>query len=130
MKRLEALDSQFQKKRLLLINGQYRESLSKQTFDVINPATEQLICQVSAGQKQDVDLAVNAATNALKEWSATVPSQRSLLMNNFATLIQANMKELAVIESMDNGKPLMKAKQDVFACIMLFRYYAGACERI
>ena len=81
MKRLEALDHQFQKKRLLLINGQYRESLSKQTFDVINPATEQLICQVSAGQKQDVDLAVNAATNALKGWSDTVPSQRSLLMN-------------------------------------------------
>jgi len=69
MQRLETLNKQFDQKKLLLINGEWRDSLSKKSFECVNPATEKVICQVAAGQKEDVDLAVEAATNALKTWS-------------------------------------------------------------
>ena len=89
-----------------------------------------MICHVAAAQKEDIDLAVTAATDALEGWAATPGSVRSLLMLKFAALIEANSKELALIESTDNGKPLDKATMDVILSTMLFRYYAGACDRI
>ena len=114
----------------MLINGEWRDSLSKASFTTVNPATEKVICQVAAGQKEDVDLAVDAATAALKGWAATPSSVRSLLLNKFADLIEANAKELALIESTDNGKSIAGASMDVVISTNLFRYYAGACDRI
>ena len=73
----------------------------------INPSTEEMICEVAKGGKEDVDLAVQAASNALKgEWGKYQPSERRNLLLKVADNVEKNKEELASIVSTDNGKPL------------------------
>ncbi|WP_152549147.1 aldehyde dehydrogenase [Geomicrobium sp. JCM 19037] len=89
---------------LHFIDGQYVESAN--TFDNINPATEQTIGQVAHGGKEEVDLAVKAARKALHgEWKALTTRQRSDILRKIGDLILERKEELAMLESMDTGKP-------------------------
>src|SRR5437016_9706716 len=91
----------------LLIGGKWLDSASGKTFETLNPATGEVICQVAEGDKADVDLAVAAARKAFEEgpWPKTNASERGRLLNRLADLIEANKEELAALESLDNGKP-------------------------
>ncbi len=117
----------------LLIDGAWREAQSGKTFDAINPATEEVICQVAAGEAADIDLAVQSARRAFDsgEWRALKPMQRERLMHRLADLIEANADELAFLESLDNGKPMKQARAvDVQRSIDRMRYCAGWASKI
>src|SRR5438874_13755655 len=95
----------------MLIGGKWVDSVSAKTFETMNPATGEVICQVAEGDKADVDLAVKAARKAFEEgpWSKMNASDRGRLLNKLADLIEQHKEELAKLESLHNGKPLRDA---------------------
>src|SRR4051794_32075311 len=96
----------------MLIGGKWVDSQSGKTFPTVNPATGEVICQVAEGDKADIDLAVKAARKAFESgpWPKMNASERGRLMNKLADAIEANVDELAQLESLDNGKPLRDAR--------------------
>ena len=116
-------------RRKLLIGGEWVEAASGQTFETINPATEDVLAEVAHGQAEDVDRAVKAARKAFAEdspWRCMNASDRGRLIWRIAELIEENADELAMLESLDNGKPFTIAKAaDLVLAADLFRYMAG-----
>src|SRR5688572_6075863 len=110
----------------LLIGSERVEAADGATFQTIDPATGETICEVARAGAEDVDRAVKAARGALEGGLRKVSaSKRAGLMYTLAELIKANGDELAELESLDNGKPLSAAKTDVAASVAHLRYYAG-----
>src|ERR1700756_507139 len=117
----------------LLIGGKWQDSASGKTFETLNPATGEVICQVAEGDKADIDLAVKAARKAFEEgpWPKMNASERGRLLNKLADLIEQNQDELAALESLDNGKPLRDSlAADLPLTIKCYRYYAGWADKI
>lgn len=114
-----------------MINNKWVNSISKETFPVYNPATQEEICQVSRAKKADVDLAVAAAkaTYNDSEWSRYNPADRRNLLLKVADNMEQNFRELSTIESHDNGKSVALADFDINLSINVFRFYAGLAER-
>ena len=101
------------------------------TFDIINPSTEDVICQVSEATEADIDIAVAAARKAFDgEWSTTPPSQRSFLINKLADILERESKLLVALEALNAGKSITMAAVDVSLVIRTFRYYAGWADKI
>jgi phenylacetaldehyde dehydrogenase len=121
------------KPKRMLINGRWVTAASGETFPTYDPATGNVICQVPAGDKADIDAAVKAARSAFENgpWSRMTPSERGKLLWKLADLLEENLEEFARLESMDNGKPLTVARvADVPLAIDLFRYMAGWATKI
>src|ERR1700724_638805 len=119
--------------KLLLIGGKWRPAKSGKTFETINPANEEVLALIAEGDKADVDEAVVAARKAFEEgpWPAMGPHQRTRLMLKIAELIDQHAEELAVLETLDNGKPLTFSRGfDVPAAAETFRYYGGWVTKI
>lgn len=117
----------------LLINGEWVASASGKTFPTYNPATGDVICQVAEADKADVDIAVKAAHKALegKAWARMAPAQRGRLLYKLADLIESNVKELAALETLDNGKPYTESlNSDIPGTAAIYRYYAGWADKI
>ena len=117
----------------LLIDGKYVNSISGKTFKTINPATEEVICEVQESDSKDVDVAVKSARKAFDSgiWTKTSAFDRSRMLNKLADLIEKHGDELASLESLDNGKPVAIARAaDVNLTINCFRYYAGWCDKV
>jgi phenylacetaldehyde dehydrogenase len=117
----------------LHIDGEWRDSASGATLDVINPADGTLLARVPSADETDVDLAVNAARRAFDDspWSRMKPTDRERILLRAAELIEANAREFAEIESLDNGKPVMVAQAlDVSMAAQCFRYMAGWATKI
>jgi aldehyde dehydrogenase (NAD+) len=116
----------------LLINNQWVKSVSGKTFPTINPSTGEVITQVAEADAADVDKAVAAARAAFEKgpWKKMSGSQRGVLMNKLADLIEKNGDELAQLEALDNGKPYAVAKAaDVPLTVACYRYYAGWADK-
>src|SRR3954469_6884917 len=117
----------------LLINGKWQDSVSGKTFETLNPATGEVICSVAEGDKADIDLAVKAARKAFEDgpWSRMSAAERGRLLYKLADLMEANIEELAALESLDNGKPYRDAiAADLPLAIKCYRYYAGWADKI
>jgi aldehyde dehydrogenase (NAD+) len=117
----------------MLIGGKWVDSQSGKTFPTINPATGETICQVAEGDKADVDLAVKAARKAFESgpWPKMNASERGRLLNKLADAIEANIDELAALETLDNGKPLRDSRAaDLPLTVKAYRYYAGWADKI
>ncbi|SDK32836.1 aldehyde dehydrogenase family protein [Lacicoccus qingdaonensis] len=117
----------------LYVNGEYKQSIDGETFDVINPATEEKFAEVYKGRANDVDDAVKAARDAFDngDWTDMEAHTRMQLINDFASLLKENREELAQLESIDNGKPYEAAlTDDVDGTIQQFEYYAGFATKI
>src|SRR5438093_7811746 len=117
----------------LFIGGKWQDSVSGKTFETINPATGEVICQVAEGDKADVDLAVKAARKAFEEgpWPAMSASARGRLLNKLADLIEQHREELAALETLDNGKPYRDSFNiDLPMTVKCYRYYAGWADKI
>ena len=117
----------------LYINGEYVPSESGKTFPVLDPATEDVIAEVSEAQKEDIDKAVAAARKAFDEgeWTKMEAAERSHLIYKFADLLEEHREELAQLESLDNGKPYATAlSDDVDGTVQHFRYYSGWATKI
>jgi len=111
----------------LLINNEWKNSVSGKTFEAINPSDESVIAVVQEADAADVDLAVQAARAAFAgPWRSLSGRARRDLMLRLADLIEQNAEELARMESLDNGKPLAIALAvDVAMTVKCYRYYAG-----
>src|SRR5262245_37246393 len=102
-----------------------------ETFATINPATEQELAQVTQGSVADVDAAVAAARRALGPWSALPGRERAKALFRIARLIAERSRELAVLETMDNGKPIRESRDvDVPLVSAHFFYYAGWADKL
>ena len=112
----------------LFIGGRWRPSESGQTLVSTNPATGQPLATIARGTSADVDAAVAAARAALADpaWRDITPLQRGELLHRLAELVETHADELALIESLDNGKPVSVARAvDAGTTAKLFRYFAG-----
>ena len=117
----------------LLIDGKWVDARSGKTFAVEDPATEEKIADVPAGDKADIDLAVAAARRAFETgpWSRISPAERSRLVWRLGDLLERHADEFAELEALDNGKPVTNARQgDVQGSIDMFRYMAGWATRL
>ncbi len=117
----------------ILIGDEFRPSVSGKTFSTVNPATEDVICEVAEGDAADVDLAVRAARMAFESgpWSRMDARDRGRLLNRLADLLEKNFDELAALETLDNGKPISDSRAaDLPLVIDCFRYYAGWADKI
>ena len=117
----------------LFIGGQWRPAQSGKTFETINPATEEVIADVAEADAADVELAVLAARKAFDEgpWPRMDARERGRIMMRLADLIEAEIDELAVLESLDNGKPVSDARLgDIPLAIEVIRYYACWADKI
>ena len=114
------------------IAGHWVPAVSGKTFETVNPATEEVIAQVAEGDEADVDLAVNAARQALDNgpWSRMDARDRGRLLYRLADLIEEEIDELAALESLDNGKPIRDARNaDLPLVLDCLRYYAGFADK-
>jgi phenylacetaldehyde dehydrogenase len=122
-------ESFVQSEHRLLINGEWVEAASGKTFETINPATEETLTEVAWGEAEDVDRAVKAARKAFDDdspWRRMNASDRGRLIWRIADLIEEHGDELAMLETLDNGKPFAIARAaDVPLAADLFRYMAG-----
>merc|ERR1711970_1241162 len=117
----------------LFINNEFVDSISGRTFATLNPATEEVICQVSEGDKADVDVAVKAAREAFKlgsPWRTMDASKRGQMLNKMADLIERDYEYIARLETLDNGKPLEASKGDLIHAISVWRYFAGWADKL
>ncbi|MEI8380505.1 MAG: aldehyde dehydrogenase family protein [Planctomycetota bacterium] len=117
----------------MLIGGKWLESRSGKRFATVNPVNEQVIAEVAEGDSADVDAAVKAARAAFDSgpWSRMDARDRGRLMNKLADLMEANLEELAALESLDNGKPIRDARAaDLPLSIDCLRYYAGWADKL
>ncbi|RYF91708.1 MAG: aldehyde dehydrogenase [Chitinophagaceae bacterium] len=107
------------------IGAQLMAPLSGQYIDNINPATGEVYGQIPDSNEADIQLAVDAATNAFSSWSTTPAEQRFSILNKIADLIDANSEALALAETNDNGKPLWLSKKvDIYRAAANFRFFA------
>ncbi len=117
----------------MLINGEWVNSVSGQTFDVLNPATEEIIARVTHANQEDTEHAIASARQAFdqKVWYDKTPTERAKILWRIADLLDENCDEIAELETLDNGKPFLGAKNDeVPFAAECFRYYAGWCTKI
>ncbi|OJW10928.1 MAG: betaine-aldehyde dehydrogenase [Planctomycetales bacterium 71-10] len=117
----------------LLIDGKFRDGVEGKTFATVNPATEEVIANVAEGTAADVDLAVKAARKAFDSgpWAKMDARDRGRLLYRLADLIEANVDDLAALETLDNGKPLKEARHgDLPLVIDCLRYYAGWADKL
>ncbi len=119
--------------RRMLIDGKWVEAASGKTFITYDPATEEPLAEVPAGDKEDVDRAVRAARRAFETgpWRRMTPSDRGRAIWKLADLIEAHSEEFAQLETLDNGKPLTVARvADIPLVVDHFRYYAGWATKV
>ena len=111
-----------------LRSGQMLEpSMQPDRMPVVNPATAQTIATVPVGTAEEVDLAVAAAREAFSGWGGLPALERAGCLNRLANLIEANVDELARMETDDNGKPLALARDlEIPRAASNFRFFAGA----
>ncbi|WP_117214774.1 aldehyde dehydrogenase family protein [Allorhizocola rhizosphaerae] len=113
----------------LFIGGEFVEGAS--AFKTINPASEEVLAEVSEASKEDVDRAVEAARAAFAKWSKLPGSERAKYLFRIARIIQERSRELAVLESLDNGKPIKESRDvDVPLVAAHFFYYAGWADKL
>ena len=112
------------------INGKWQPSSNKDTYDVINPATEELIGKASKATLKDVDNALNSAKMGLEIWKNTRPWQRSDIIRKIADKIREKREVLAKWMTIEVGKPLAEGKAEVGASADIFEWNAEETKRI
>jgi aldehyde dehydrogenase (NAD+) len=115
----------------LFVGGRMVEPHSKKRFPTINPATEQKLAEVAEADAVDVGRAVDAADKAFASWSRMAPSRRARYLFRISRLIQERARELAVVETMDGGKPIKESRDvDIPLSAAHFFYYAGWADKL
>ena len=116
----------------LFINGKFVKPLSKKYFDTFDPASEKKLSEIAFAGEKDVNAAVSAARKAYdKTWRKMPAASRAKYLFRIARMIQERARELAVIETMDGGKPIRESRDfDIPAAANHFFYYAGWCDKL
>ena len=116
----------------LLIGGTWRPGQEDRTFDVVEPATSEVMAKAAVASPADVDAAVTAARAAFDAgtWSNAAASARAKVLYKIAELIRSEVDQLATLEARNAGKPIRDARDEVLGAAQCFEYYAGAATRI
>jgi aldehyde dehydrogenase (NAD+) len=116
----------------LFIDGQFVPPARGKYFDTVNPSNERKLAEVASATAEDVDRAVKSARRAYdKNWSNLPQKERGKYLYRIARMIQDRARELAVIESMDGGKPIRESRDvDVPLAAAHFFYYAGWADKL
>ena len=110
----------------LFIGGAYRDALSGETFETVNPATGEVLAKVQRAGQEDVDAAVAAAQEGFRVWSAMTGAERGRILMKAVALLRERNDELAKLEVLDTGKPIQEAEAvDVATGADCLEYYAG-----
>ena len=91
------------------INGKWQKSVSGETYDVINPATEELIGKASKANLKDIDLALHSSNKGFKVWKNTPPWERSKIIRKISELIRKKKEKLAQWLTLEVGKPIKES---------------------
>ncbi len=120
------MENPAQKSYQLYIDGQWVDASDGGTLDVFCPANGEQLSTIADATKEDVDRAVDAAWKAFETWGKTDKAERAIILNKVADIIEANAEKLALLESLDNGKPIRETRAiDVAYSVDHFRYFAG-----
>src|SRR5216110_3116467 len=111
-----------------LVGGEWVDSASGETMEVLNPATGETIAEVPRGTAEDIGRAVESAKQALPEWLETTPGERAEALLKLADLLDEHAEELAQLESTNVGKPLPAARDELPVCSDNIRFFAGAAR--
>ena len=115
----------------LFINNEWRDATSGDTFDVVNPATEEVLTSVAKASADDLNAAVDAARACFESdgWRSLSARARGALLYKAADLLEERRKDVAAIETKQNGKPFFESMIDVSMTISTLRYYAGWADK-
>jgi aldehyde dehydrogenase (NAD+) len=116
----------------LFVGGEFRPAADGRTFATVNPATEEPLARVAAAGPADVDAAVAAARTAYEQvWGPMPGSERAKYLYRIARQLQERAREFAVLESLDNGKPIKESRDvDIPLAAAHFFYYAGWADKL
>ena len=114
----------------LFINGAYRKSASGRVTKLTNPTTEEMFAEVAAADVSDVNVAVDWAQKAWESgWRDLSPGKRSEILFNVARVLRENLERIAQLETLQIGKPISDARDEVALGARVFEYYAGAVTK-
>ncbi|KUN34416.1 aldehyde dehydrogenase family protein [Streptomyces longwoodensis] len=115
----------------LFVDGEFTEAADGKVFKTISPSTEEVLSEVARAGAEDVDRAVRAARKAFGTWSALPGAERAKYLFRIARIIQERSRELAVLETLDNGKPIRETRDaDLPLVAAHFFYYAGWADKL
>ncbi len=113
-----------------LINGHWVDASNGGTWDLVNPATEEVIEQVPFGNAVDAAAAIDAASDAFDEWSHLTAYQRGKVLESTASVIEGNLDEFARVTTEESGKPLVQARAEWAGAPNQLRWAAGEAQRL
>ncbi|MGC5038277.1 MULTISPECIES: aldehyde dehydrogenase family protein [unclassified Streptomyces] len=115
----------------LFIDGEFVEAADGKVFKTVSPSSEEVLSEIAQAGSEDVDRAVKAARRAFEKWSALPGSERAKYLFRIARIIQERSRELAVLETLDNGKPIKETRDaDLPLVAAHFFYYAGWADKL
>jgi aldehyde dehydrogenase (NAD+) len=115
----------------LFIDGEFADAADGKVFKTISPSTEEVLSEIAQAGEADVDRAVKAARKAFEKWSALPGAERAKYLFRIARIIQERSRELAVLETLDNGKPIKETRDaDLPLVAAHFFYYAGWADKL
>ena len=113
------------------IANEWRDAVDGEHIDVRNPSTGQVLAKLARGRREDVDLAVAAARQALSgEWGRLTATERGRILSRIATGVLENIDRLTEIEARDVGKPLTQARADVVALARYLEFYGASADKV
>ncbi|MFJ2904509.1 aldehyde dehydrogenase family protein [Streptomyces sp. NPDC087212] len=115
----------------LFIDGEFTDAADGKVFKTVSPSTEEVLSEVARAGSADVDRAVRAARKAFEKWSALPGAERAKYLFRIARIIQERSRELAVLETLDNGKPIRETRDSDLPLVAAhFFYYAGWADKL
>lgn len=126
------LPAAYPQRTLHLINGEYVEPSGGGWFDAVDPCTGSVIAQIAEGNQADIDRAVAAARMALEDgpWSRFKPSERQAVMLKLADLVEAEFDDIALVDTLEMGRPITMSKLMKSMVVRALRHYAGLATAI
>ena len=113
------------------IDGEFTDPIDGGSYATIEPATEAVLATIAEGSNADVDLAVKAARRAFTKWSKLSGAERAKYIYRIARILQERAREFAVLESMNNGKPIKETRDfDIPMAAAWFFHYAGWADKL
>jgi succinate-semialdehyde dehydrogenase / glutarate-semialdehyde dehydrogenase len=114
----------------LFIGGEWRDATGGGTLEVIDPATEEALCEVADATPEDAMAALDAAVEAQKEWGSSAPNDRAGILWKAFELLMERADELATLMTLEMGKPVAESKSEIVYAADFFRWFSGEALRM
>ncbi|EFN0082217.1 aldehyde dehydrogenase family protein [Escherichia coli] len=115
------------------MNGEYTAAAENETFETVDPVTQAPLAKIARGKSVDIDRAMSAARGVFErgDWSLSSPAKRKAVLNKLADLMEAHAEELALLETLDTGKPIRHSlRDDIPGAARAIRWYAEAIDKV